>query len=193
MFMADVQGRTLHILAGPMALSLTGKSEESDRERQVLGLYKELRPGLFSYLRTMGVTREEAADIVQDTFLRLVTHLAGGGNSDHLRGWVFQVAHNLSVDLHRRERKHFDDSEDAMAVMHEKPDPAPNPEQQVLMQEKSQRLEQAISRLPTQQQRCVLLRAQGLRYWEIAQVLGVIVPTVSEFIQRAIVKLAGDR
>ena len=34
---------------------------------------------------------QDAEDVVQETFLKLLHHLTAGGNTDHLRGWLFMV------------------------------------------------------------------------------------------------------
>ncbi len=55
--------------------------------------------------------------------------------------------------------------------------------------EKMARLQNAIAGLSEQQKSCLFLRAEGLRYQEIAQVIGVGTSTVGEFLRRAITRL----
>jgi RNA polymerase sigma factor (sigma-70 family) len=50
----------------------------------------------------------------------------------------------------------------------------------------------ALGRLTPQQRAAVLLRAEELRYREIAAVLGVSTKRISELIQRALALLAGN-
>jgi RNA polymerase sigma-70 factor (ECF subfamily) len=140
----------------------------------------------------MGLTRDESEDVIQESFLRLVRHLVGGGKEDNLRSWIFRVAHNLSIDLYRADKRNLDSGETAQRILSERHDPAPNPEERYLQEEEFRRLDAAMSKLTAQQRRCILLRAQGLRYREIAQVLGIGVPTVCDLVHRAIVRLAGE-
>jgi RNA polymerase sigma-70 factor, ECF subfamily len=58
-----------------------------------------------------------------------------------------------------------------------------------LQRERLAVLWRAFRELSPQQKMCVHLRAEGLRYREIADVLGVAVPTVSEFMRRALGRL----
>jgi RNA polymerase sigma-70 factor (ECF subfamily) len=71
-------------------------------------------------------------------------------------------------------------------------DPEMNPETLYLKKEVMTRLDAGIARLTEQQRHCVYLRSQGLRYREIASVLGVSVSSAAELLQRAVVRLAGE-
>jgi RNA polymerase sigma-70 factor, ECF subfamily len=155
--------------------------------RRIIDLYSDIRPALGAYLCSCGLTRDRSEDIIQETFLRLVRHTANANPDDDFRGWVFRVAHNLSMDLHRSERRRFRGNEtDANPVSQEWVDPAPNPEEMILLSERLRRLRAALSQLTPKQRECLLLRAKGLRYREIAVVLGVSVQRVGELMQRAI-------
>jgi RNA polymerase sigma-70 factor (ECF subfamily) len=64
------------------------------------------------------------------------------------------------------------------------------PERAVLKKEKFERLGKAIRLLTESERECLLLRAEGLRYREIGEVLGVSTSTVGDTVERAIKKLA---
>jgi RNA polymerase sigma-70 factor, ECF subfamily len=74
-------------------------------------------------------------------------------------------------------------------VIRERVDPRPSPEQQILLDERMKSFEDAFSRLTPKQRQCVLLRAEGFRYREIAITLGVSVQRVGELMQRSITLL----
>ena len=59
----------------------------------------------------------------------------------------------------------------------------------MIEREKLLRMHRAAETLSPQQRQCLHLRAEGLRYQEIADTIGVSVSTVSEFLKRAIVRL----
>ena len=110
--------------------------------------------------------------------------------SDNLRGWVFRVAHNLSRNLQRRERRLVSDTPvEGEHVTLEQADAALNPEDMYLWKEHLRRLDIAIAQLTEQQRQCLHLRAEGLRYREIADVLGVGVSRVPQLLQRAMVRM----
>jgi RNA polymerase sigma-70 factor (ECF subfamily) len=64
------------------------------------------------------------------------------------------------------------------------------PERAVLEKEKFQQLGKAIKLLSASERECLLLRASGLRYREIGEVLGIATSTVGDTVDRAIKKLA---
>jgi len=176
-----------------LASLLSEERGDSTNRQSVIELYDASRPSLYAYLCCLGMNSDQAEDIIQETFLRLVRHLLEHGAGDSLRGWVFRVAHNLSMDLHRSQRRWFYASTDEpRTFVRERVDPAPNPEQNVILRERSKRLGNAVAQLTPKQRRCVLLRAEGLRYREIAAALGISVQRVGELVQRAITLLEGE-
>jgi RNA polymerase sigma-70 factor (ECF subfamily) len=71
--------------------------------------------------------------------------------------------------------------------------PAATPEQ-ILQQAHSQRqIRAVIQALPEQDRRCLYLRAEGLRYREIAETLGISLGSVANSLERAIGKLSRAR
>ena len=167
-------------LALPVLRLAAGSSE-------VTTLYRELRKPLLRYLICLGLTSDEAQDVVQDAFLSLQRHLASGGDQENIRGWLFRVAHNQArnrqTSYHRRFGEALDGEKDFLV------DDA-TPEQVVLQKEKFRRVAAAIQLLTKSERECLLLRAGGLRYREIGEVLGIGTSTVGDTMERAIRKLA---
>jgi RNA polymerase sigma-70 factor (ECF subfamily) len=91
------------------------------------------------------------------------------------------------MDFHRSEKRWFGGSEaEPHPVLRDRVDPAPNPEQKIILEERMRKFEDAFALLTPKQRHCVLLRAEGLRYREIALVLRVSVQRVGELMQLAI-------
>ena len=67
--------------------------------------------------------------------------------------------------------------------------PAPSAEEQLLMNEKERRLRAVLRALPESDQHCFRLRAEGLRYREIAEVLGMSLGAVSICLTRSLARL----
>lgn len=157
------------------------------RQHIIDDLYDDLRPALCAYLCTLGVSSDQAEDVIQETFLRLVRFRFARGTHENLRAWLFRVAHNLSMDVHRFQRRwSHNDNEQSHTVIRHRADPGPTPEQQILLDERRRQFENAFAHLTPKQRRCVLLRAEGFRYREIALTLGVSVQRVGELMQRSI-------
>ncbi len=80
--------------------------------------------------------------------MRLVRHLLDKKKEDNLRGWVFRVAYNLAMDVHRElSRDSPDERDDEDFDRDESRDTASNPEQMYLQAEQMTRLNHAIQRL----------------------------------------------
>jgi RNA polymerase sigma-70 factor (ECF subfamily) len=169
------------------------KRGDLSQRKQVVELYDEIRPPLYGYLSSLRLQPHEAEDIIQETFLRFFHYLVDGGSVDDARGWAFRVAHNLSLNLHRDERHLISDASPEVApLINRRPDPALNPEEALVKKEQVARIELAASHLTAQQQYCLHLRAEGLRYREIADVLGISIQRVADLVQRALTSVAGE-
>jgi RNA polymerase sigma-70 factor (ECF subfamily) len=64
-----------------------------------------------------------------------------------------------------------------------------NPEEQVLSKQRQGRLLAVVSALPEQDRLCFSLRAEGLRYREIAEILGISLGSVSVSLTRSLARL----
>lgn len=171
--------------------TFAGKNSGDAAARQrIIDLYDDLRPSLCAYLCTLGVSSDQAEDVIQETFLRLVRHRFERSTHENLRAWLFRVAHNLSMDVHRSQRRwSHNKDEQSNSIIRRCADPGPTPEQQVIFDERRRQFENAFAQLTPKQRQCVLLRAEGFRYREIALTLGVSVQRVGELMQRSITLL----
>ena len=68
-------------------------------------------------------------------------------------------------------------------------DPTPNPEEQLAGKQRQSRLRAVLRILPEQERYCLYLRAEGLRYREIASVLGISLGAVSISLTRSLARL----
>ena len=180
------------MLAG-MDLSSSADHGKSKMRKRIMDLYDSVRPTLSAYLIGLGLSRAQAEDVVHDTFLKLIEHLLSKNDEQDLRGWVFRVGHNLAINLHQSAFHRLSDTipepETSAAVI---ADSSLSPEELAIKKEELRRVRAAMARLTEQQRHAVLLRAEGLRYRQIAEVLGVSPQRVTEIVQRALQRLSGD-
>jgi RNA polymerase sigma-70 factor (ECF subfamily) len=167
----------------------TSESVCSEAEREVIRLFDEHRTRLLRYVLSIGLLVHDAEEIVQEVFLALFRHLQFGRPRDNLRGWIFRVAHNLALKARQAGQTRPDHAEldDLLAAGHV--DPAPSPEQQLAFSQRQQYLLAAFRALPLRDQYCLHLRAEGLRYREIAEVLEMSLGAVSISLTRSIARL----
>ena len=131
--------------------------------------------------------RDEAQDVVQDAFVSLQRHLAANGSKESIRSWLFRVAHNQARNRQKSYGRRFAAPLDAGV---ESIADQETPERAVLKKEKFERLGKAIRLLTESERECLLLRAGGLRYREIGEVMGIATSTVGDIVERAIKKLS---
>jgi RNA polymerase sigma-70 factor (ECF subfamily) len=158
-------------------------------EDEVTSLFDQFRNPLLRYLWNLGLTLPDGEEILQDVFLSLFQHLDRGKPLYDARGWLFRVAHNLALKRRGRSRRDSESREEAcvedLAI-----DPAPNPEDRLASSQTRQRLMAVVRALPEQDRRCLFLRAEGLRYSEIAGVLDMSPAAISLSLSRSLARLA---
>jgi RNA polymerase sigma-70 factor (ECF subfamily) len=174
------------IAIGASTAPAAAKSQPSAVEAQVLHLFDLLRNRLFRYLLSFSVTPADSEEIIQEAFLALFQHLQAGKSDENLHGWLFRVVHNLGL---RRRRDGQRDPISSMPQEHLAPDPAPNPEEELSSRQTRARLLAVIEALQEQDRRCLILRAEGLRYREIATVLDMSLSSVSASLSRSLAKI----
>lgn len=182
-------------IAGTLGLTSAEERPELSQNERIIQLFREIRLPLFSYLICLGLDSSEADDMVQETFLRLHSQVSTGTRIDEPRAWAFRVARNLSLNFHRDHRRLVPESqldEDQGRRLQQFCDAGQSPESIYIKKEMLVRLDACIRRLTEQQRHCVHLRVQGLRYREIAAVLGISSSSAAELLQRAIIRLAGE-
>jgi RNA polymerase sigma-70 factor (ECF subfamily) len=156
----------------------------------VCRIYENERDSVYRYLVSLGIEPASAQDLVQEVFLRLYKTLLGGQQIRVVKAWLLTVASRLALNVHRDQSSRPPASEAGLERwLASAADASPNPELAALERERMAALYAGIRSLSPQQQVCLHLRAEGFRYREIAEVLEVSVPTVSEFVRRAVIRL----
>ena len=160
-------------------------------EEVVLASFDEHGPGIRRYVASFNLGAPTTEDVVQEVFLALFRHLSLGRPATNLKGWLFQVAHNLALKQRHRAHKRgpIDGAWDA-AVVDRLPDAGPSPEERLAEAQRQRRLTAILDVLPERDRRCIHLRAEGLCYRDIARTLGVSLGSVAKSVVRALGRLA---
>jgi RNA polymerase sigma-70 factor (ECF subfamily) len=180
---------SLRGLPSPRAADSVLPALSSELESEIVSLFDEFRIRLLRYALSFGLSVHDGEEIIQDVFVSLYRHLQLGRSRKNLRGWLFRVVHNLALK-HRlaarrvRETVHSDGN-----LMEERIDLSPNPEEQLAAAQRQDRLRAVLQALPERDQCCLHLRAEGLRYREIADVLGMSLGAVSISLTRSFARL----
>jgi len=176
-------------------LAVSGKAERapapSADEQEVIVLFDELRSRLLRYLLAFGLPLPDSEEVIQDVFLALFQHLRHGRSRENLRGWIFRVAHNLGLKRRMAKSREASSAPGNLEFLAaNRADPAENPEEQLLTSQRRERLQAVLRVLPEQDQWCLSLRAEGLRYREIASVLDMSLGSVAASLGRSLARLS---
>jgi RNA polymerase sigma-70 factor (ECF subfamily) len=151
---------------------------DADIRQSVLALFDEHGAAVYRFALAVLRRREDAEDVVQDTFVKLLDHARAGGDATNLRGWLFTVAANGCRDRMRRRWRWIPWTPERDTAV----DPQP------LRDEDGRHAaaRAALSRLARRDRLLVTLRAQGLSYREIAAAAGVRPVSVGRLLARAL-------
>ncbi len=159
----------------------------STAERQLVAdLYTASQNSIYEYLVMLGCVPDHAQEITQEAFLRLYMVLRAGKTIEYPKAWVYRVAHNLAFDRAKCHSREAVLSEIHVTTLASRDKGA---EQKLLDREWREGLQAEFQNLSKQQRLCLELRAQGLRYREIAVALGIQTSTVGRFLGRAMTRL----
>jgi len=176
-----------------MPLLAAARANRSPRasplEEEVARLFDQLRNPLLRYVLSLGLSLPDSEEVIQEVFLSLFKHLRRGKSRQNLRGWVFRVAHNLALKQRQAQRQSIL-SEQAESMTQYRLDPSPNPEEALAAKQRQERLLAVVQALPEQDRCCLHLRAEGLRYRAIAEVLGISLGAVSLCLVRSLARLS---
>jgi RNA polymerase sigma-70 factor (ECF subfamily) len=145
---------------------------------EVRELFREHGPAVYRFAVMLLRHHQDAEDVVQETFVKLLTHLGAGGRDDNLRGWLFTVAAHAARDRQRRSSRWIPWSSAHERVV----DPPGLPDEDGRLRA----AREALQRLSTRDRMLLALRASGLSYQEIAAASGIRPSSVGRLLARAI-------
>ena len=144
---------------------------------------------MLRYLLSFRIPVPDAEEVLQEVFLALFQHLRRGKSRENLHGWIFRVAHNSALKRRLQARRNSDLFDYSQAVPLATVDRGPGPEESIAARQRQQRLLAIVRALPEQAQLCLSLRAEGLRYREIAEVLGISLGSVAASLEKSLSRL----
>jgi RNA polymerase sigma-70 factor (ECF subfamily) len=140
---------------------------------------------IFSLAQRMTRNREDAEDVVQQSFQKAFIHLKKFEGDSLFSTWLTRIAINEALMLLRRRRGTREvpmaesNTEDETALPLDIPDVGPNPEDSCLQREQGRILSAAVNELTPRTRKAIELRELGeLSTGETAQVMGLSVGAV---------------
>ena len=142
--------------------------------------------------------RDDAMEIVQETFLRIYEKIhrfeysdgSGNGHPDAFRNWVYRIAYRLCIDFYREFKKKKVDDRELYEFHENRNRETTNPESQMDRLHFKHTLQKCVMRLSKRQQMVFMLKQYSdLTHEEISRMLNISVGTTKTLYHRAIKNL----
>jgi RNA polymerase sigma-70 factor (ECF subfamily) len=155
-------------------------------EMRLVGLYEEYYDKIARYVYVHIGSREEAEDIAGEVFLKALESLKSYREQGiPMQGWLFRIAHNLTVDYLRKTDKRRQAPVDSVVLLGND-DPAEAAEKNI----EFERVTEAMNQLTVEQREVINLRFfGGLTSKEVGGILGKGDGAVREMQRAAVEKL----
>ena len=148
-------------------------------------IYAAFNDRLFSFLVRLSCRRDVAEDLLEETWLRLVTHATKLRPETTIGPWLFTVARNLYVS-YLRSRALEDTASEGLVGLWPYGVRRPSPFEDTAASQLERRLEQAIASLPSRSREVLLLVAMsGLTPTEAASVCNISPEAFRQRLSRA--------
>ena len=155
---------------------------------------------LYGYLRRYLGDSDLAEDVFQNTFLQLYVKSGQYEQGRPVRPWLYTIATHQAIDALRRNGRHQAVSLDQHqqetrdgeigTLLELLETRGPGPLELAETEERKQRVRASVDKLPEfLRQVVVLTYYQGLKYREVAEILGIPVGTVKSRLHAALIKL----
>ena len=170
----DVLGARGIVLGAPTdeQLLLALKAGETDSLGPLVARWEQ---PLFRFVYRMLPKREDARDVCQETFLRILTKADRFEQGARFSTWMYQIALNLCRDQMRRRRRWG-----LLMVVPSATDDAPldraasedDPAETTSRAERARAVTRALGQIPSEQREVLILKEyEGLKFREIAEIL----------------------
>lgn len=150
---------------------------------EMLGeLFERYQSPLFNFYLKLTGDRGLSEDLVQEVFLRILKYRQSYQPDTPFRAWIYQIARNARVDFLRRHRPE--------TTLEPEMEPAIVPADRAQKHQEAAMLHRALLALSDEKREVLVLsRFQGLKYEQIAQLMGCEVNTVKVRVHRALQEL----
>ena len=150
------------------------KKADKDAACELLEVYYA---DIYSYLRRLCGSRQDAEDLTQQTFLKVWSSLDSFAGRSKFSTWLYRIAHNTCLDRLRKKILNAESRTDQW--WRECIDQTPGPPANLADSQLAHRLYQTVDQLEADKRHVVHLHYyQGLSISETAEVLGIATSTV---------------
>ena len=145
-------------------------------------------PGLTSYATSLLKNQQMAEEVVEDVFVTLWKNRASAVNIQRISTYLYKAVKYASINMQERQKKFksvsFDEIGETFTFSYLPEDNS------VINKENCRKISEAINRLPTKCQLIFrLIKEDGMKYRDVAELLGLSEKTVENQMNIAIKKL----
>jgi RNA polymerase sigma-70 factor (ECF subfamily) len=185
--MVRVAEENRHELESQQGLVARIKGGEREAFSDLVNQYQKK---IFIFAYGFFPNREDALEIVQETFMRIFTKIDGYQPEHSLSGWVYRLAHNICIDYYRKfakknalENNFADVPEKQLAVVE-------NCQGVLESRQMSAAIDRAAENLSLKQKSVFTLKyRQGMKLQQVAEVMNISLGTVKTLHHRALRKI----
>ena len=168
----------------PVDAQLNGASRDASHETTFERLFAEFSQPIYVYVLRMVGDPDRAADITQDTFIKAYRKLDTLADQGSARSWIYRIATNTTIDETRRRRFLLPRSDEESR--HDRPDPRPGPEAEVIAASLDDRIQRALTKLRPNHRQCLILSdIEDMSSQQIGEVMGMSHGAVRTLLCRA--------
>lgn len=132
---------------------------------------------LKNYARTLAHNEEDAEDLLQETFLKVLENRDKFDMNTNMRAWIYTIMRNTFINSYRRTKRNnelIDVSKDSYLTNLNTPDQAELPDSHLREKE----IRNAMANLSNEHRESFRLFVCGYKYKEIADILGLSIGTI---------------
>jgi len=157
------------------------------KNKKIENIFKKEKGNLFNFIRKNVLSKEDAEDILNDVFLRLIENIPEIEIVENLTSWLFTVARNRITDKYRKKKPDLfsdieivkSDEDDSLNLSDILPDKRILPDNETIYNELWDVVEETLDELPEEQKEIFVLNEfEGYSYKEISLMLDVPVNTL---------------
>lgn len=162
-------------------------------EQALAQLIERHQAKIYGFIYSKVSDRDVADDIFQDTFIKVIRTLKTKSYNEEGKflPWVMRIAHNLSVDYFRNNKKMpIQRDTEEFSLFSVIQDTNPNIENQIIGLQIENDLKRLVEELPADQKEVLVMRIyQDLSFKEISEITGVSINTALGRMRYALMNL----
>ncbi|WP_078556049.1 RNA polymerase sigma factor [Bacillus alkalicellulosilyticus] len=79
--------------------------KQENKEEDIRSIYREYVEDVYRFVAVFTANNEEAEDVTQEVFIRLVDSIHKFKGRSSLKTWIFSIARNVAIDYVRKQKK----------------------------------------------------------------------------------------